>query len=386
MYLTETEMKVGDTLLFCEVYENRNDAGNIELRYTPKEVGVITKTCPKRVYFTPSSEEKRFQKGYADRSSHAGTVLPRSEAERLSFLHLAYYASSGENLERYAIRAANILRERVRRKVRQAAAELKQLMKPVGGIDATVQGAPRSFADRLKADGSKNSRINRFMGDFSFLSNFQACTVTWEGVSYGSVEAAFQAAKCADLTDRAPFRDCLPSEAKRLGRRCKLRPDWEFVKLSIMETLVWRKFQGNSELRQALLETGDAELIEGNRWHDNFWGDCCCPKCSAIQGENRLGAILMNVRSKLRRVQEQTLSLELPDGTIIKARPNDDPAYPGLSICIPHGDGGIDERLCFVELNRDRNNRMFIGAYSADEDDCAYYAPYHPDTNEGDDE
>ena len=26
------------------------------------------------------------------------------------------------------------------------------------------------------------------------------------------------------------------------------------------------------ELREALLETGNAELTEGNTWHDNFWG------------------------------------------------------------------------------------------------------------------
>ena len=139
-YLTETEMKVGDTLLFCEVYENRNDSGVRELRYSHKEVGIITKICPKRVYFEPSSDEKQFQKGYANGSSHAIVDLPRAEAERLSFLHLTYYASSGEELEKYAVRAANILRERVRRKVRQAAEELKQLLKPVGGIEAANHG------------------------------------------------------------------------------------------------------------------------------------------------------------------------------------------------------------------------------------------------------
>jgi len=248
-----------------------------------------------------------------------------------------------------------------------------------------ILGTPESIADRLKAAGCRTGLIDKFAGTYAFLSNFQACTVTWEGVSYGSVEAAFQAAKCAELEERSPFSDCSPSEAKRMGRRCKLRPDWEWARLSVMETLVWQKFQNDPGLKRRLLETGDAELVEGNRWHDNFWGDCKCPKCAFVQGENRLGVILMNVRSKLRRMQ-RALCMELTDGTVIKARPNDDPAYPGLSICIAGDNEAADIRLCFVELNQDRNNRLYVGAYNTERDDCVYYEPYHPGTNEGDDE
>ena len=38
------------------------------------------------------------------------------------------------------------------------------------------------------------------------------------------------------------------------------------------------------------------ELIEGNTWSDNFWGDCHCPKCRGIKGENNLGKLLMKIR------------------------------------------------------------------------------------------
>jgi predicted NAD-dependent protein-ADP-ribosyltransferase YbiA (DUF1768 family) len=51
-----------------------------------------------------------------------------------------------------------------------------------------------------------------------------------------------------------------------------------------------------------LLNTGDEELIEGNYWHDNYWGNCTCSKCKDIEGQNKLGKILMKVRDEIRMV------------------------------------------------------------------------------------
>ena len=53
-------------------------------------------------------------------------------------------------------------------------------------------------------------------------------------------------------------------------------------------------------LGQKLLDTGDEELIEGNHWCDNVWGNCYCEKCANITGQNRLGQMLMRVRDELR--------------------------------------------------------------------------------------
>ncbi len=63
-----------------------------------------------------------------------------------------------------------------------------------------------------------------------------------------------------------------------------------------MVELVLQKFIRHRELRELLLATGKASLLEGNWWHDNFWGDCFCEACSQ-PGENRLGSALMAVRS-----------------------------------------------------------------------------------------
>ena len=52
--------------------------------------------------------------------------------------------------------------------------------------------------------------------------------------------------------------------------------------------------------KKQLLETGDEELIEGNRWHDNVFGSCFCPKCGD-KGQNMLGKLLMELRDKLKK-------------------------------------------------------------------------------------
>ena len=68
--------------------------------------------------------------------------------------------------------------------------------------------------------------IDRFTGPYAFLSNFHPCRVTFYGMTFPSVEAAFQAAKCADHRDRAQFLAMTPEQAKRRGRQIRMRDDW----------------------------------------------------------------------------------------------------------------------------------------------------------------
>ena len=74
-----------------------------------------------------------------------------------------------------------------------------------------------------------------------------------------------------------------------------MRPDWESVKIDFMRYLVWNKFSTHEDLKLRLLDTADAELIEGNNWGDAFWGVC------NGRGQNWLGRILMETREKLRQ-------------------------------------------------------------------------------------
>ena len=139
-------------------------------------------------------------------------------------------------------------------------------------------------------------KIEQFRGEYAFLSNFYELPTPlyYEGVTYLSTEAAFQAAKCSRWEDRKQFSKMAPNDAKRLGRKIQLRPDWEQVKIRVMRDLLYAKFQNNDELCDKLLSTGDAELVEGNTWHDTFWG-----VCNGV-GENNLGKLLMEVRATIR--------------------------------------------------------------------------------------
>ncbi len=138
--------------------------------------------------------------------------------------------------------------------------------------------------------------INRFDGYYDFLSNFYPACISIDGEYYLSSEAAYQAFKCKNPTDREPFYEITADEAKRLGRKIEVRSDWDEVKLSVMEKIVRAKFTQNPYLARYLLETGEKEIVEGNHWNDVFWG----VDLKTGEGENHLGKILMALRDKFR--------------------------------------------------------------------------------------
>ena len=143
--------------------------------------------------------------------------------------------------------------------------------------------------------------ITRFEGSNSFLSNFYTCPVEYEDRYYSSVEHAFQAAKTDNQLERERIQlTKTPGDAKRLGRQVALRKDWELVKVDVMRDLLRSKFQGG--LVEKLLATYPKELVEGNLWHDNFWGVCYCEHCvlKDMPYKNWLGKLLMEVREELR--------------------------------------------------------------------------------------
>ena len=140
--------------------------------------------------------------------------------------------------------------------------------------------------------------ISNFDGEYRFLSNFYNSPIIYNGVTFPTVEHFFQAMKTLNPAKIIEIKDApTPGKAKRLGRNIVLRPDWEQVKVSIMKTALRLKFD-NTELREKLLATGDSYLIEGNTWHDNFWGSCNCKRCEN-HGRNMLGQLLMEVREEI---------------------------------------------------------------------------------------
>ena len=148
---------------------------------------------------------------------------------------------------------------------------------------------------------SAPAKIDCFRGKYAFLSNFYPIKVTYGGLTYPNNEAAFQAQKTLKPEEREGFTCLPPSDAKRRGRHVRLRPDWEDVKCGIMEEIVRAKFTQNLRLRQQLIETGSAQLIEGNSWNDRFWG----VDARSGTGKNHLGEILMKIRAELARDEDQ---------------------------------------------------------------------------------
>jgi ribA/ribD-fused uncharacterized protein len=140
------------------------------------------------------------------------------------------------------------------------------------------------------------SVIDRFIGQYSFLSNFSPAPVVLDGLTYPTVEHAYQAAKFSSAAQRAKIRACqTPGRAKRLAATLPgIDPHWDAHKLLVMEGLLLQKFAPESTLLQLLVDTYPADLVEGNTWGDTFWGIC------EGQGQNHLGRLLTRIRDEAR--------------------------------------------------------------------------------------
>ena len=129
---------------------------------------------------------------------------------------------------------------------------------------------------------SNSTQIYYFRGDHAFLSNFHIVPggITYEGIKYWTVEAAYQAQKTLEHKFRVAISQMsTATTAKRAGRDLVLRPDWEDVKVGVMLELLMLKFADTPDtesLRYLLADTVGKELIEGNSWDDTFWGKCNC--------------------------------------------------------------------------------------------------------------
>ncbi len=150
--------------------------------------------------------------------------------------------------------------------------------------------------------------IDRFDGQYRFLSNFYTEKFIYHGYTWKSVEHAFQAFKFYPDKERMSLvcEAATPGEAKKLGRQFGMRNDWEAVKIPIMTDLVRNKFY-TRYLADRLVETGDEELVEGNSWKDFFWG-----VCNGV-GENHLGKILMMIRKEISDFRNREDSLFVKD-------------------------------------------------------------------------
>lgn len=135
--------------------------------------------------------------------------------------------------------------------------------------------------------------------EYGAFSNLAPYPIRLKGKTWPTSEHYFQAQKFAGAPDEEEIRkEKSPMVAARMGRSRKrpLRKDWESVKDRIMHEAVRAKFTQHDELKEMLLATGDARIVEHTE-NDDDWGDG-----GDGRGKNKLGIILMRVRDELRAV------------------------------------------------------------------------------------
>jgi ribA/ribD-fused uncharacterized protein len=137
----------------------------------------------------------------------------------------------------------------------------------------------------------------RVSDPYGFLSNFAAAPIELDGAAWPTTEHYYQAQKFLDPARRESIRAApTPGDAKARAwaSGATPRPDWDAVRDEVMLAALRAKFTQHPELRDLLLATGDALLVE-HTTNDHYWGDG-----GDGSGQNRLGALLMQVRAEQR--------------------------------------------------------------------------------------
>ncbi|KAL1737992.1 hypothetical protein HDZ31DRAFT_17358, partial [Schizophyllum fasciatum] len=133
------------------------------------------------------------------------------------------------------------------------------------------------------------------------FTNFSDHPVLFNNKLYPTSEHLFQASKFIDhrplIAEHIRTVSRRPAVAFSEARRFQpeVRPDWLQSNIEMMDRAISLKFRQHPELRQELLLTGDAELVEDSD-KDAFWG-----VGADGRGRNELGKALMRLRASLRR-------------------------------------------------------------------------------------
>lgn len=140
--------------------------------------------------------------------------------------------------------------------------------------------------------------IKFYEDKYYMLSNLSAHAVKFDGRLYPTSEHAYQASKFEDEKAIEEIRQAKsPLEAKAIAKSKFGTPaektDWQFDKLLTMERILKAKLDQHSEVKNALISTGNSEIIEDSPI-DAFWG---CGEDG--KGESHLGKIWMKLRSQL---------------------------------------------------------------------------------------
>lgn len=192
------------------------------------------------------------------------------------------------------------------------------------GRNFNVENVHQTGLNLTKLSEKHDENILAFSGRFSMLSNLYPCRVEIDNQMFNSSEHAYQYKKCvAHGNHRAAAAVVLaqePEGAMAAGSEVKATDEWKKSEgMKLMKTIVHSKCKNNKQVRDKLVSTESKVIVEATR--NRVWGVGVtlrdkCLQTSEHQGENIMGTILMELRTKL-------TSTESDDQELTQAR-NDD--------------------------------------------------------------
>ncbi|HEY9552824.1 NADAR family protein [Allosphingosinicella sp.] len=140
---------------------------------------------------------------------------------------------------------------------------------------------------------------------YGAFSNLYRRSVVFEGETFPTSEHAYQAGKARKPEVRewlmsAPSPALLAMAAHGLYY-WDVAPGWSTTKFDRMRDVLRAKFEQHEDLRELLLSTGDARLVESatvDNEVNRLWGEV-----NGV-GRNMLGTLLMEIRAELRANSE----------------------------------------------------------------------------------
>ncbi|KWU19203.1 NADAR family protein [Burkholderia cenocepacia] len=160
----------------------------------------------------------------------------------------------------------------------------------------------------------QRSEIVTFWGSSSPFSNWNLSSFIWNDIEFNCGEQYMMWRKAMLFGDTATaaliLDEPVPSEQKKLGRKVAgfVKEVWDAWNIPFMVEGLLAKFSQNQRHGDTLVATDDKFLIEASPV-DTVWGAGLAASDTRIldertwRGENRLGVVLMCVRTLLRALR-----------------------------------------------------------------------------------
>ena len=159
---------------------------------------------------------------------------------------------------------------------------------------------------------SKSKKERKWLSTFFKANPFQ-----FNDFTFSTVEHAYHSQKMDNSDPKYKdyaqqfTEDITPEEAKALGSKktfdeneLELRPDWDEVRLQLMEDISRAYYMANSKMKKKLIDTGDKVLLHKGPRIDSFWG------IKKDGGFNHHGKILMKLRNEFKSLTGGFVNIE----------------------------------------------------------------------------